>query len=158
MALWPGQQSGNFILNDWLIGFGLRRFIIFSSFWELLVLRKKIEKKLKKMKKLKKTKKNGRSDCRLCRITSLVPNMCLNFAKRIAFTRCLFTMSPWTVSELLGSRQSKTTKPSFSPSPYINPPPFFPPAPCLRSLYSAWEGQLVTIIGRWCSTRYDVGW
>ena len=96
------------------------------------------------MKKLKKTKKNGRSDCRLCRLTSLVPNMCVNFAKRIAFTRCLFTMSPWTVSELLGSRQSKTTKPSFSPSPYITPPPFFPPAPCLRSLYSAVEGQFVS--------------
>ena len=45
-------------------------------------------------------------------------------------------MSPWTVSELLGSRQSKTTKPSFSLSPYINPPPLSSPLLLVSGAYT----------------------
>ena len=73
------------------------------------------------MKKLKKNKKNGRSDCRLCQITSLVPNMCLTLRKEslyaIAFhclpRDCLRAIRP------LADKDDKTLPP---PSPYNHPP------------------------------------
>ena len=124
MASWPGQQSGNFILNDWLIGFGLWRFILFFLLLRIAsYLEKKIEKVKKNIEKLKKNKKKWKVWLQTMSVYFPSFKYVSNFAKRIDIFDCFSLPRRVLFKCYLTLSRQRRQNPL---SPFTPPLPLFP--------------------------------